>query len=124
MHHTFRSTWSVFRPNAGRERKSAQNRSNEPSYWSRNARARRECAEAVGPEHRRHHRPVAAARLAHDPAVRRLGERAIALVDERDDLVAEVAAVAPRTRRGDELAAAERRPCVYEHDEARRRELV
>ena len=81
-------------------------------------------AEAVGPEHGRHHGPVAAARLAHDPAVRRLGERPVALVDEGDDLVAEVASVAPRPRRVDELAAAERGPGVHEDDDARSRELV
>ena len=84
----------------------------------------RERAEAVGPQHGGDHRPVAAARLAHDPAVRGLGERPVTLVDEVDDLVAQVAAVAPGPRRVDELAAAERRPGVHEHDEARRRELV
>src|ERR671936_2641285 len=68
------------------------------------ARVRRERAEAVGPEHGRDHRAVAAARVAHHPAVRRLGERPVALVDVRDDLVAEVAAVATGARGVDELA--------------------
>ena len=38
MHQSFSSAWSVSFANAGRERKSSQKRSNEPSYWSRSAR--------------------------------------------------------------------------------------
>ena len=128
--------------NAGRERKSSQKRSYEPSYSSRSARDRvaelrqvaeleqrvagvgREPAEHVGPQHRHDHRAVAAARLAGDPAVRRLGERPVARVDERDDLVAEVLAVAAGARRVDELRAAVRRPGVDGDDERRRAALL
>ena len=55
--------------------------------------------------------------LPCDPAVRGLGQRAEALVDERDDLIGEVGAVAPDRGRVEELRAAERREGV---DEARR----
>ena len=38
MHQSFRSVASLSLAKAGRERKSSQKRSNEPSYWSRSAR--------------------------------------------------------------------------------------
>ena len=73
----------------------------------------REAVEEVGSEHRRHGRAVAAARLAGDAAE---AVRLVALVDERDDLVAEVGVVAAAAGRVDELRAADRRPGVDEDD--------
>ena len=67
----------------------------------------REAAEEIGPQHRRHHRSVAAARLARDPAVVTAGERAVARVHPRDDLFAEIGVVATCSGRVEELAAAE-----------------
>jgi len=85
---------------------------------------RRETAEQVGPEHRRDHRAVAAARLARDSAVRRACERSVLRVDERDDLVAEIGVVVPDARRVEELRAAVRGPRVDEHDERGRAAFV
>ena len=45
--------------------------------------------------------------------------RAVFRVDERDDVVAQIRHVLPGAGRVDVLAAAERRPCVDHHDEAR-----
>jgi hypothetical protein len=50
--------------------------------------------------------------------------RPVAGVDERDDLLAQVLVVAPRSRRVDELRAAVRRPAVDEDDERRRAILL
>ena len=77
------------------------------------ARMAGEALEEIGPEHRRHRRALAAARLAGDAAV---AVRLVALVDERDDLVAEVGVVAAAAGRVDELRAADRRPGVDEDD--------
>jgi hypothetical protein len=81
----------------------------------------RETAEEVGPEHRCDQRAEASARLPRHAAVFGRGERAIAVVDERHDLVAEVRVVAPGPGRVDELAAAVRRPGVDVDNEARGR---
>ena len=69
-------------------------------------------AEDVGAHHRHDHRAVAARRLAGDPAVVAVGGGRVALVDERDDLVAEVGLVAAgrRSSRG----TASRRSCVQQ----------
>ena len=56
--------------------------------------------------------------------MRRLGECPVAGVDEGDDLVAEVLAVAPGPRRVDELRAAVRRPAVDGDDERGRAVLL
>jgi hypothetical protein len=48
------------------------------------------------------------------------GERAVALVHPRDDLVAEVRVVPAGPRRVEELAAAERRPAVDVDEDGRR----
>ncbi len=78
---------------------------------------RREAAEEVGAQHRRHHRAVAARRLALDAAVPGFGERAVTPVDPRDELVAEVGVVAPDRGRVEELRAAELRPGVDPDDD-------
>ena len=70
-----------------------------------------EALEEIGPEHRRHRRSLAAARLAGDTAI---AVGLVALVDERDDLVADVRVVAAAAGRVDELRAADRRPGVDE----------
>src|SRR5207249_9538058 len=88
------------------------------------SRMRREAAEQVRSQHRRHHRAVAAARLAADPPVRGRGEGRVAGVDERDDLVAEIRVVVADAGRVEELRAAVRRPRVDEDDERRRAALV
>src|SRR6185437_8831627 len=88
------------------------------------AGVRRQPAEDVRPQHRYDHRAVAAARLAGQPAMARLGERPVPGVDERDDLVAEVLAVPPRPGRVDELRAAVRRPAVDEDDDRGRTILL
>src|SRR5690349_5077920 len=84
----------------------------------------RESAEDVGPQHRHDHRAVAAARLAGESAVGGLGQRAVAPVDEGDDLVAEGLAVAARAGRVDELRAPVRRPAVDEYDDRGRAALL
>src|SRR5918994_6493530 len=73
----------------------------------------RESVEEVGPEHRRDHRSIAAARLAGDAAE---AVRVVAFVDEGHDLVAEVGVVAAAAVRVDELRAADRRERVDEDD--------
>jgi hypothetical protein len=78
-------------------------------------------AEHVGPEHRRDHGPVAAARLAGDAAVLAGGEGRVGAVHERHHLVAQVVEVAPGARGVEELAAPQRGPAVDEHDDRRRR---
>ena len=92
----FRSGKSVPFVNAGRERKSSQKAvegavvdvAERPrgvaevgqvaELEERVAGVRGEPAEEVGPEHRRHHRAVAAARLPGDAAVGRAGQRPVA----------------------------------------------
>ena len=81
------------------------------------ARVGGERAEHVGAQHRHHHRPVAARGLAGHPAVLAAGHGRVALVDERDDLVAQVVQVAAGARRVQELGAAQRGPGVDEHDD-------
>ncbi len=49
-----------------------------------------------------------------------VGDRAELTVDPRHDLVAQVRVVLAGARRVDELAAAEARPAVDHHDDARR----
>ena len=78
--------------------------------------------EDVGPHHRHDHRPVAARRLAGDPAVVAVGGRRVALVDERHDLVAEVGLVVAGAGRVEELRAAVGGPAV-DHDDDRVRAL-
>ena len=79
-----------------------------------------EPTEEVGTQHRRDEGTEAAARLAGDAAVLWRRQRAVARVDERDDLVAQIAVVAAGRRRVDELRAAVRRPGVDVDDDARR----
>ena len=67
----------------------------------------RQAAEQVRPEHRRDHRPVAAAALAGDPAMLAGRERSEPPVDPGHDLVAQVRVIAAGPRRVEELAAAE-----------------
>jgi hypothetical protein len=57
-----------------------------------------DAAEEVRPQHRGQERPVAAGRLPLDAAMSRLRARAIALVDPRHELVAEVGVVAAGRR--------------------------
>ena len=73
---------------------------------------RGEAAEDIRAEHRRDHRPVAAGGLPGDPAVLGCGQGAVALVHPGDDLVAEIGVILARSRRIEELTAAERRPAV------------
>src|SRR5207253_11098078 len=80
------------------------------------ARVCRQCAEEVGPQHRRDHRAVAATRLARDAAVRRVVERLVARIHERDYLLAEIRVVIADARRVEELRAAVRGPRVVEDD--------
>jgi hypothetical protein len=80
----------------------------------------RQSPPEVGAQHGDDHRAVAAAGLALDPAMVPIGDRAVALVHERHDLVAEVGEVVARAGRVQELAAAERRPAVHpDHDHRR-----
>ena len=83
------------------------------------AGVRGEPAPEVGTEHRHHHRAVPAARLPLDPPVVPVGDRAIPLVDERHDLVAQVRQVVARPGGVEELAAAERGPAVDPDDDRR-----
>ena len=73
----------------------------------------REAGEEVGPEHRGDRGAVAAARLACDPAK---ATRVVALIHERDDLVAEVGVVPTAAVGINELRAADGRPGVDEDD--------
>ena len=81
------------------------------------AGVRGERAEHVGALHRHDHRAVAAGGLARQPAVLTRGQRGVAGVDERDDLVAQVVLVAPGAGGVEELRAAVARPAVREHDD-------
>src|SRR6185312_15927096 len=81
----------------------------------------RETAEEIRTQHRRHHRAVAATRLAGNPSVAGFGERSVALVNPRDDLVAEVGVVPARPGRVEKLAAAERRPGIDPDQKSGRR---
>ena len=84
------------------------------------ARMGRQAAPEVRTEHRRNHGSVPAARLAADRAVFGSGERAMAGIHPRHELVAEIGVVVAGPRRVEELAAAERRPRVDEDDDRRR----
>ena len=76
-----------------------------------------EPAEQVRAEHRRDHRAVAAAALAGDAAVARIGQRAVRSVDERHDLVTQVGVVPAGPGRVEELRAAVAGPGVDEGDD-------
>ena len=82
------------------------------------ARVAGEAVEEVGAQHRGHRRAVAAARLARDATE---PVRLEALVDERDDLVAQVRVVPAGAGRVDVLRAADRGERVDENDKAPRR---
>ena len=137
MHQTSSMYESLSLARAGRERKSSQKRSYGAAVVvaersgdlaelgqvavleQRVAGMRREPAPEIGAQHRRHHRAVAAARLARDRAVLALGDRPVAAVHPGHDLVAEVGVVVAGRGRVEELAAAERRPRVDEDDDRR-----
>ena len=78
---------------------------------------RGERAEHVRPHHRHDHRAVAAGRLAGQRARFAVGQRRIALLDERDDLVAQVVLIAAEPERVQELRTAVGRPAVDERDQ-------
>ena len=84
------------------------------------AGVRGQAAEQIGPEHRRDHGPEAAARLALDAPMAAVSQRAVASVDERDDVLAEIGVVATRSRGVDELRASVGRPGVDVDDDAGR----
>jgi hypothetical protein len=82
-----------------------------------------ESPEQVRAQHRRDHGAEPAGGLAADRPVRPVGQRPVARVDERHDLLAQVAVVAPGARGVDELAAAVSGPGVDE-DHHRRRDVA
>ena len=87
------------------------------AFEQRVAGMRRQRAEDIGPQHRDHHRAVPARRLAREAAVVPPRQRRVALVDERDDFIAEVVHVPAGAGRVQELRPTARRPGVDEHDD-------
>src|SRR5207248_749267 len=85
---------------------------------------RGQAAEEVRAQHRRHHRPVAAARLAHDAAVRGRVYGPVLGVHEGHHFRAQIAVIAAGARRVEELRTAVRGPAVDEDDHRRRAALV